>query len=47
MAEEDANDPTDLTCSRFGVRLGDPIPPNEPELADLFSLKDLRILVSA
>ena len=46
IAEDDAKDPTDFTCSRFG-RFGDPIPPNDPELADRFSLKDLRILLNA
>ena len=46
IADEDAKDPTDFTCSRFGL-LGDPIPPNDPELADLFSLRDLRILLKA
>ena len=41
-----ANDPMDFTCPKFG-RLGDAIPPKEPELLDLFSLNDLRILLRA
>ena len=44
--DNEAKDPTDLTCSKFG-RFGEPIPPNEPELADLFSLNDFRILLRA
>jgi hypothetical protein len=39
-------DPTDITCCKFG-RLGEAMAPKEPELADLFSLNDLRILVNA
>ena len=45
--DDEANDPTDLTCSKFGARFGDPIPPKDPELTDRFSLKDFRILLIA